>query len=183
MINAAIAARKITFAPGSTEIDADALVTIDRVAEALRECQTVRMEIGGHTDSQGRESMNESLSQERADAVLAAIMARRVLTSNLTAKGYGEAKPIADNDTEDGREANRRIEFRLILPEEGEATTAAGADTAAEETAGEAAEDGAAPEAPAEAAPSEETPAEDPTAEAPPAEEAPSAGEESNEQD
>ena len=179
MINAAIAARKITFAPGSTEIDADALVTIDRVAEALRECQTVRMEIGGHTDSQGRESMNESLSQERADAVLAAIMARRVLTSNLTAKGYGEAKPIADNGTEDGREANRRIEFRLILPEEGEVTTAAGAA----DTAGETAEDGAAPEAPAEVAPSEEPPAEDPSTEDPPAEEAPSAGEESNEQD
>ena len=126
MINAAIAVRKITFAPGSTEIEADALGTIDRVAEALRECQTVRMEIGGHTDSQGSEGMNERLSQERADAVLAAIMARRVLTSNLTAKGYGESKPIADNGTEDGREANRRIEFRLIPPGETGETAAAG---------------------------------------------------------
>lgn len=118
MINTAIAAKKITFAPGSAEIDADALDTIDKVAEALKECQTVRMEIGGHTDSQGRETMNERLSQERADAVLNAIMGRRVLTSNLTARGYGETRPIADNDTEDGREANRRIEFRLILPDE-----------------------------------------------------------------
>ncbi len=117
-INAAIAEKKITFAPGSSEIDADALDTIDKVAEALKECQTVKMEIGGHTDSQGRESMNERLSQQRADAVLNAIMARRVLTSNLSAKGYGESRPIADNGTEDGREANRRIEFRLILPEE-----------------------------------------------------------------
>lgn len=142
-INAAIAVKKITFAPGSAEIDADALETIDKVAEALKECQTVKMEIGGHTDSQGRESMNERLSQERADAVLNAIMARRVLTSNLTAKGYGEARPIADNGTEEGREANRRIEFRLILPEEedAEAATAdagsdgdAGADGTQEET-------------------------------------------------
>jgi OmpA-OmpF porin, OOP family len=105
MINTAIAVRKITFAPGSAEIDADALETIDKVAEALKECQTVKMEIGGHTDSQGRETMNERLSQERADAVLNAIMGRRVLTSNLTARGYGETRPIADNDTEDGREA------------------------------------------------------------------------------
>lgn len=117
-VNTALATRKITFEPGSTTIDGDALQTIDRVAEALRDCQTVRMEIGGHTDSQGRESMNERLSQQRADAVLNAIMARRVLTSNLTAKGYGESQPIADNGTEEGREANRRIEFRLILPDE-----------------------------------------------------------------
>jgi OOP family OmpA-OmpF porin len=147
-INAAIAVRKITFEPGSTSIESGALATIDRVAEALRECQTVRMEIGGHTDSQGSEGMNERLSQERADAVLTAIMARRVLTSNLTAKGYGESKPIADNDTEDGREANRRIEFRLILPEDAEATAEAGSETpegeaaATDTPAGEAAPEG-----------------------------------------
>ncbi len=76
----------------------------------------MKIEIGGHTDSQGREVMNQQLSQARADAVLNAIMSRRVLTSNLTAKGYGESEPIADNKTEAGREANRRIEFRLVLP-------------------------------------------------------------------
>ncbi len=130
-INAAIAERKITFAPGSSEIDADALDTIDKVAEALKECQTVQMEIGGHTDSQGRESMNERLSQERANAVLNAIMARRVLTSNLIAKGYGETRPIADNGSDDGREANRRIEFQLILP--GEEAPEADAGEATEE--------------------------------------------------
>jgi OmpA-OmpF porin, OOP family len=79
------------------------------------------MEIGGYTDSQGREEMNQALSQRRADSVLSALLARRVLTSNLTSFGYGEENPIADNDTEEGREANRRIEFRLIgvEPEEG----------------------------------------------------------------
>lgn len=117
-INAAMAARKITFAPGSTVIDAEALDTIDKIADVLRECQTVRIEIGGHTDSQGRESMNERLSQERADAVLNAIMSRRVLTANLAAKGYGESAPIADNKTEAGREANRRIEFQLVSSEQ-----------------------------------------------------------------
>ena len=76
------------------------------------------MEIAGHTDSQGREEMNQSLSQSRAEAVLQALMARRVLTSNLSAKGYGESRPIADNDTEDGREENRRIEFTIITDED-----------------------------------------------------------------
>ena len=113
-LNATASTRKITFAPGSTEIEADAQITIDAVADIVRQCKDVRIEIGGHTDSQGREVMNEQLSQARADAVLNAIMARRVLVSNLTARGYGEAEPIADNGTEAGREANRRIEFRLV---------------------------------------------------------------------
>ena len=115
--NAAVTANKIRFAPSSTEIEDDALKTIDAISDLLRDCQTVQIEIGGHTDSQGREIMNEQLSQARADAVLNAIMERRVLTTNLTAKGYGETQPIADNGTEEGREANRRIEFRLVLPE------------------------------------------------------------------
>ncbi len=117
-INAAVSAQKITFAPSSTDIEDAGMETIDAISELLRDCQTVEIEIGGHTDSQGREVMNEQLSQARADAVLNAIMARRVLTSNLTAKGYGETEPIADNDTEAGREANRRIEFRLVLPKD-----------------------------------------------------------------
>jgi OOP family OmpA-OmpF porin len=122
LLNEAGNKRKITFAPGSTDIEDDAQETIDAVADIIRQCKDVKIEIGGHTDSQGREVMNEQLSQARADAVLNAIMARRVLVSNLTAKGYGEARPIADNGTEDGREANRRIEFRLA-PEPGTAET------------------------------------------------------------
>ena len=58
--------------------------------------------------------MNLTLSQTRAEAVVDGLLARRVLTSSIVAKGYGETTPIADNDTEEGREANRRIEFRMI---------------------------------------------------------------------
>ncbi|MDJ0627874.1 MAG: OmpA family protein [Rhodobacter sp.] len=140
-INAILTARKIAFAPGSAEIASGARGTIDRIAEVMRDCTAVPMEIAGHTDSQGRESMNLSLSQERAQAVLVALQARRVLTGNLTAKGYGEAAPIADNGTEDGREANRRIEFTLRLrnPETGAQDTEAAAtedgEAAGEETA------------------------------------------------
>ena len=114
LINEAAGKRKITFAPSSTDIESDAIETIDAIADVVRQCQHVDIEIGGHTDSQGREIMNEQLSQARADAVLNAIMARRVLVSNLSAKGYGEAQAIADNDSDSGREANRRIEFKLL---------------------------------------------------------------------
>ncbi|NRA98634.1 MAG: OmpA family protein [Rhodobacteraceae bacterium] len=111
-----LSARKITFEPGSAEIDGASLETIDNIADVLRDCEGVPIEIGGHTDSQGRETMNQQLSQSRADAVLNAIMARRVLVGALSAKGYGETKPVADNGSEVGREANRRIEFKLIQP-------------------------------------------------------------------
>ncbi|MEL7344656.1 MAG: OmpA family protein [Pseudomonadota bacterium] len=118
LLNDILAEKKITFAPSSSEIEQEALATIDRITEVLPDCRLVEMEIGGHTDSQGREIMNLSLSQARADAVLNAIMSRRILTANLTAKGYGETQPIAENDTEAGREANRRIEFTLRVLEE-----------------------------------------------------------------
>ena len=109
--------RKITFDPGSTELSASAQPIIDDIAEVFRRCPDLEIEIAGYTDSQGRETMNRELSQARANAVLAALRVRRVPVGTLRAVGYGEDDPIADNGTEEGREANRRIEFRLIEPE------------------------------------------------------------------
>jgi OOP family OmpA-OmpF porin len=109
--------RKIGFEPGSARIDGTGATILDEIAEILKECGEIRMEVAGHTDSQGREEMNARLSLERARAVLDELRLRRVLTSGLEAKGYGESRPIADNDTEEGRETNRRIEFRLIRPD------------------------------------------------------------------
>jgi OmpA-OmpF porin, OOP family len=132
--------RKINFEPGEATIDANGAAIMDDIAEILKQCGVLRMEIGGHTDSQGRETMNQQLSQSRAQAVLNELRARRVLTSDITAKGYGESRPIADNDTEEGREANRRIEFRVIRPE----------PIVEEQTTLEALEDGAQKEEPAQ---------------------------------
>ena len=109
--------RKINFEPGSANLDASAKDVMDDIAELLKLCGDIPLEIQGHTDSQGRESMNEQLSQDRAQAVLDALRNRRVLTASYRVKGYGEMQPIADNGTEEGREANRRIAFRLIRPE------------------------------------------------------------------
>ena len=109
--------RKITFEPGSDTVDPTSLGTLDEISEVLGNCTELRMEIAGHTDSQGRETMNEALSKSRALAVLNALRDRRVTTSRFTAEGYGETKPIASNDTEEGREANRRIEITLVRPE------------------------------------------------------------------
>ncbi|MFK7867912.1 MAG: phosphate ABC transporter substrate-binding/OmpA family protein [Roseobacter sp.] len=116
-----VSVAKINFEPGSATIDAAAVAIMDDIAAVLSECGDLKLEVQGHTDSQGRESMNLALSQSRAESVLNELRARNVLTGNFVAKGYGEEKPIADNATQDGREANRRIEFRLILPEPSEA--------------------------------------------------------------
>ncbi len=147
-INAVLKENKITFAPGSATIDPSASKTLDRIAELLKKCEDVKMEIAGHTDSQGREEMNLNLSQARAEAVLTALMARRILTSGLVARGYGETRPIADNKTEEGREANRRIEFTLIQPESEE--SAENNDAGEGEGAAEAPADGAAENASAQ---------------------------------
>jgi OmpA-OmpF porin, OOP family len=124
-INQVLLVQQITFAPSSANIDEVARASIDNIAEIMKNCLDVKMEVGGYTDSQGRESMNLALSQSRAEAVVNALLARRILTSNLTAKGYGEANPVADNGTEEGRNANRRIAFRLITDEEIAARAAA----------------------------------------------------------
>lgn len=133
-LNAILIEKKLTFAPGSANLDADAGEVIGKLAEVLRDCPDAPIEIGGHTDSQGRESMNLALSQSRADSVLTALMARRVLTTNMTAQGYGPGQPIADNQTEDGREANRRIEFRLLVADEGPAVADGDAPASEEES-------------------------------------------------
>lgn len=113
-VNAVQAKQKITFDPGSAEIDGSSAPVLDAIAAALKDCTGLRMEIGGHTDSQGSDGGNKSLSQARAEAVMVALQGRQVDVSAMRAVGYGESRPIADNATEVGRETNRRIEFTLI---------------------------------------------------------------------
>ena len=115
LVAARLTENKITFAPGKAEIDAASTPTLDSIARIFGRCGALPMEIGGHTDAQGREEMNLALSQSRAEAVRTALMERGVLTAALSAKGYGETLPIADNGTDSGREVNRRIEFKLLL--------------------------------------------------------------------
>ncbi|MDP5084484.1 MAG: OmpA family protein [Yoonia sp.] len=116
-ILAATEGRKITFDPGSADLTAATQPVVDDIAAVLKECGDLPIRVSGFTDSQGRVEMNQQLSQARADAVLTALRARRVPVSTFEAIGFGEENPIASNETEEGREANRRIEFSLILPE------------------------------------------------------------------
>ena len=113
-INDLLSDQKINFEPGSDRVDLAGHELLDDLANVFRTCGDIPLEIAGHTDSQGREEMNQKLSQSRAQAVLVELQRRRILTSSFVATGYGESQPIASNDTEEGRETNRRIEFNLI---------------------------------------------------------------------
>ena len=113
-VDDALARGKITFTPGSAEIDREAGAVMTALADALSDCPGIMMEIAGYTDAQGSEEGNRALSQARAEAVLVALQGRQVDVTGMVAKGYGEANPLADNKTESGREANRRIEITLV---------------------------------------------------------------------
>jgi OOP family OmpA-OmpF porin len=113
-LNATMRESEIGFEPSKALIAGDPKPVLERLAETMQDCGDYRIEVGGHTDSQGSEAVNAELSRGRAQAVLEAMTKAGIDTSNMTVKGYGAAVPVADNDTDAGREANRRIEFTLL---------------------------------------------------------------------
>ncbi len=112
-INTVLNESPVQFEPSSSKISESSETVITEIAQILYECRGHEFEIGGHTDSKGSEEVNLRISQSRAQSVLDAVMATSLEFGPLTAKGYGESEPIADNDTEEGRSQNRRIEIRL----------------------------------------------------------------------
>ena len=72
------------------------------------------MEIGGHTDTDGEDAANQALSEARANAVRDMLMKAGVDGASISAKGYGETKPLGPNNTDENKAGNRRIEFRLV---------------------------------------------------------------------
>ncbi|MCP1626240.1 OmpA family protein [Pseudomonas nitroreducens] len=105
----------VYFDSNSNAITSDSVEILGRAAQAIRSApQGTKIEVAGHSDSVGSDEANLAMSQKRADAVQAKLVALGVAPSMLIAKGYGASKPIADNATEDGRAKNRRIEFTVL---------------------------------------------------------------------
>ena len=96
----------------------ESFVELDNLVSYLKVNKNLRIEIGGHTDNQGSEAYNETLSLARAKAVYEYLLAKGIKKERLTYKGYGESVPIADNATEEGRATNRRTEFKIMGYEE-----------------------------------------------------------------
>lgn len=87
------------------------LPNIDKDVAALETWGNVNIEVAGHTDSRGSDKYNMSLSQRRAEAVRNYLISKGIAADRLTAKGYGESQPVADNATDEGRFKNRRVEL------------------------------------------------------------------------
>jgi OOP family OmpA-OmpF porin len=104
----------VNFETNSAHLQGGSTDVLDRVAEGLKANPDARIEVGGHTDAQGADDHNMKLSRARANAVRDYLISKGVSASQLTAKGYGETKPIADNKTAGGRAVNRRVELKRL---------------------------------------------------------------------
>ena len=115
--NARVVLNNIFFDSNSAEIKPASRVELDILVALLKENPGLKIEIGGHTDNIGKPADNLVLSNNRAKSVTAYLGEKGIASSRLVAKGYGETKPVAENNTESGRAANRRTEMRVISME------------------------------------------------------------------
>lgn len=128
-IDALVAADPIQFQPLSADIDPGSDTVLTQVAELLAQLPATGFEVVGYTDSVGDDQENLLLSQQRAQAVVDRLAALGIDAARMTSRGEGENNPIADNSTDAGRAANRRIEFVFVgadLTQEPETTTTTG---------------------------------------------------------
>jgi len=87
---------------------------LNRILPFFKRYPTAKIELAGHTDSVGSDAYNQDLSEDRADAVRQYLIRKGVDPSKIVSKGYGEQEPVATNDTDEGRQENRRVEFRIL---------------------------------------------------------------------
>lgn len=106
--------RNIEFESNSSSMTPAGRQIVLRVAQALRAAPLLAVDIEGHTDSSGNADWNQTLSQERAEAVAEALQTLGIDAARLKARGFGSQRPMADNSTQEGRQANRRIEFKVL---------------------------------------------------------------------
>ncbi len=106
-------ARSIFFKFNSHELAYESKAKLDEIADIMKRFPNAKFLIAGHTDSKGSAEYNKKLSQERADSVVKYLVSKGIPASNLSSIGYGEEQPIATNDTEEGRQQNRRVVISL----------------------------------------------------------------------
>ncbi|MFV0344998.1 MAG: OmpA family protein [Bacteroidales bacterium] len=112
--NKNIVLNNIVFEVNSSELLSESSYEIDKLIEFLNDNPSIKIELSGHTDNTGSSEHNLELSRNRAKSVYNALIAKDISPDRLSYKGFGDTKPIADNDTEEGREANRRTEFKIV---------------------------------------------------------------------
>jgi OOP family OmpA-OmpF porin len=109
-----IVLKGVNFETASNRLTQDSIGILDKVADTLIARPHIAIEVAGYTDSRGSAAYNRTLSRKRAQAVADYLIKRGVKAENLTAKGYGEENPVADNKTAEGQAENRRVELHIL---------------------------------------------------------------------
>ncbi|HWQ39569.1 MAG TPA: OmpA family protein [Burkholderiales bacterium] len=104
----------ITFRTGSADLDSRFFKVLDSVALVLKKYEKTIVEVAGHTDSVGSEQTNQTLSERRANTVAQYLVGRGIKQERMIVIGAGETRPVASNDTQEGRALNRRVELTLM---------------------------------------------------------------------
>jgi OmpA-OmpF porin, OOP family len=113
VLDATLANRTIEFQSGKAELTASGKAILDEMTAAMLKLKERKVDIIGHTDNQGLRATNQGLSQARAEAVKSYLASHGIKSDLMTASGQGADRPVASNDSTEGRARNRRIEFRL----------------------------------------------------------------------
>ncbi|MCF6429966.1 OmpA family protein [Leisingera sp. MMG026] len=106
--------RSVNFAPSTARLDANSRDFLESLSDIIRRCPGMVVEVGGHTDSQGKAAWNMKLSEKRAAAVAQYLQRMEIPAERLVAVGYGETTPLVSNNTVQNRAKNRRIEFKVL---------------------------------------------------------------------
>jgi len=109
-----IALTGVNFESNSDDLTAASIAILDGAVATLTKRADIRVEVGAHTDSRGKDAYNQQLSEKRALMVRDYLSSHGIAADRLQAKGYGETKPIADNATAEGRAQNRRVELTVL---------------------------------------------------------------------
>ena len=104
----------VTFATDSSDLNPAFFDVLNSVGKVLKQFDKTVVEVAGHTDSTGSEQYNQSLSERRAATVAQYLEAKGVATQRILTVGMGETRPVADNGTPEGRQANRRVEITMV---------------------------------------------------------------------
>jgi len=113
-IGKSIVLKNIFFDFDKATIRPESANELERLIKLLNENPTLKIELGSHTDSKGSDDYNQKLSQSRSQSVVTYLIGKGIATDRLVAKGYGETVPVATNDTDEGRQQNRRTEFKIL---------------------------------------------------------------------
>jgi len=107
----------VLFAFDKSDLSAESKVSLDKLVTVLNGYPDTNIELQGHTDSKGSEAYNQTLSEKRATTVSGYLSTKGITASRVTVKGFGETLPKYDNETEEGRAQNRRVEFLITANE------------------------------------------------------------------